>query len=133
MSELKFILASDVTMRAQRRRGRCYVATDTTPVKVRGENLAEVWWRGRQWAVTQYGVEALDGTYVIAAERLDEHLSSAHPYGWPQQVGNKIWVDVEDFITAWLVGMTLHGVRAKPELIRAAIERSPPPKNPRPR
>jgi hypothetical protein len=26
------------------------------PVRVRGEQLSEIWWRGRQWAVTQYGI-----------------------------------------------------------------------------
>jgi hypothetical protein len=52
------------------RRRRCYVAQDYTEVQVLGEGLAEVWWRGRQWAVTAYGLEALDGRYAIEASRL---------------------------------------------------------------
>jgi hypothetical protein len=38
------------------------VEMDTTSVACRGEALREIWWRGRQWAVTSYGIECLDGT-----------------------------------------------------------------------
>jgi hypothetical protein len=41
------------------------------PVKLCGEELHEIWWRGRPWAVTAYGVEALDGCYCIERGRLN--------------------------------------------------------------
>ncbi len=37
------------------------IAYDKTDVKLRGEPLDEVWWQGRQWAVTAHGLEARDG------------------------------------------------------------------------
>ena len=39
----------------------------------------------------------------------------------------KGWVDVEGFITAWLVAMTLHGVQPEPDLVKKAIARTPTP------
>jgi hypothetical protein len=49
-----------------------------------------VWWHGRQWAVTEYGIERLDGTYVIDAKRLTENIET---YGWPGHMRGKDWVD----------------------------------------
>ena len=40
---------------------------DNTPVPIRGDALPPLLWRGRQWAVTDYGIEALDGTYSLKA------------------------------------------------------------------
>jgi hypothetical protein len=97
-----------------------------TPVQVRGEPLHEIWWRGRQWVVTAYGVEALDGSYHFEAKRLAEELKDTHPYGWPAHMSGKTWVDLDDFATAWLVAFTLHGVRADAKDIHAAIARMAP-------
>ena len=36
-------------------------------VKVRGEALDPILWQGEQWAVTTYGLECRDGTYVVQA------------------------------------------------------------------
>jgi hypothetical protein len=30
---------------------------DEAEIKVSGEDLHEIWWQGRQWAVTAYGIE----------------------------------------------------------------------------
>lgn len=34
------------------------------------------WWRGRKWAVTEHGIERLDGGYAVAAGRLLEGTGS---------------------------------------------------------
>jgi hypothetical protein len=93
------------------------------PVAVRGEDLAPILWRGRQWAVTEYGIECLDGTYAIEAGRISEDLTR---HGWPQHMGEKTWIDIEDFITAWLVGLPLHGHHPDRATIFAAVARAHP-------
>jgi hypothetical protein len=97
------------------------IATDRTPVPVRGEALHPILWRGRQWAVTTFGIEALDGTYAISADRLAENVD--RDWGWPAHLAAKNWTDREDFCTAWLVAIALHGARIKPALVRNAIDR----------
>ena len=103
---------------------------DVTPVARRGTPLHAIWWRGRQWAVTNYGVEALDGTYAIEARRLTEGLGAIAPRVWLcEQVACEEWVDVDDLATAWLVAMTLHGIRSgAARTIRGAIARLPLPR-----
>ena len=91
-------------------------------VTVCGEALDATWWTGRQWAVTAYGIEALDGTYAIERKRLFENLSV---HSWLEQMSDKAWVDTDDFATAWLVAIALHGERG--EALRTAIRRSPVP------
>lgn len=49
-----------------------HIPQGTAVIRVRGEALHPVLWRGKQWAVTEYGVEALDGTYAIEKARLGE-------------------------------------------------------------
>lgn len=99
--------AMDMALNSRRApRGDAPVALDRTPVPVRGETLSAVWWRGRQWAVTEHGIEALDGTYAIGAETLTLDLSA---HSWPQHMAEKRWVDNEEFATAWLVALALHG------------------------
>ena len=105
---------------------------DVTPVHGRGTALHPIWWRGRQWAVTTYGVEALDGTYAIEAKRLTEGLGAIAPRMWLcEQVAREEWADVDDLATAWLVAMTLHGIRTgAARTIRGAIARLPLPRVP---
>lgn len=83
-------------------------------VPVRGEPLHPVLWRGAQWAVTDYGLETLDGTYAIDVERLlgDEYLI--------RHMGRKLWVDVDDFTTAFCVAVTLH---ARPDIRKTLARR----------
>lgn len=96
------------------KRGNQPIEQDKTPVKCLGESLDVIWWRGRQWAVTAYGIEALDGRYAIAADQIGQT-------DWPQHVTSKEWVDIEDFLTAWLVGIALHGVRLDLALVHQAL------------
>jgi hypothetical protein len=72
-------------------------------------DLDEIWWRGSQWAVTAYGIEALDGRYPIAVD----YLLSTAPY-WPQHMAEKSWVDTDDFRTAFCVALVLHGLTSFP-------------------
>jgi hypothetical protein len=70
----------------------------TNEVKVRGEALSEpILWIGEQWAVTDYGIECRDGTYVIEKNRLWEDEES---YGWRRHMAAKDWVILHDFIQA---------------------------------
>lgn len=105
-------------------RGNAPVVSDTLPVKCRGEDLHPVWWQGRQWSVTAYGIEARDGTYTIAADRLDEGADEHADLGWPAHICEKDWVDTEDFCTAWLVALAMHGTTLKPGTIRAVLGRA---------
>lgn len=82
------------------------IETDTTPVRVTGDEPHKILWRGRQWAVTEYGLEALDGSYPIAAGRLEEEFSE---WSWLMQMGEKTWIDMPDFTTAFMVAIVLHG------------------------
>lgn len=48
-----------------------------------GHELTEpVHWRGRQWAVTGYGIEALDGMYHVSATAI-----------WPGPDGTLPWLE----------------------------------------
>lgn len=82
------------------------IAIDRNPVVIRGEAPTEIWWRGKQWAVTEAGIEALDGTYFIDKARLLEDWKN---WPWLRQLSDKNWVDSDDFATAFMVGLVLHG------------------------
>ncbi|MBN6824119.1 hypothetical protein JRF84_31630 [Methylobacterium organophilum] len=74
--------------------------------KTSGPLGGEPWWVGRQWAVTSYGIEALDGSYPIEASRFAEDLPQ---WSWIRQLGEKEWCDLADFVTAYMVAIALHG------------------------
>lgn len=102
-------------------RGGAPIEYDSTPVRLRGEPLARIFWRGRQWAVTEFGIECLDGCYCIEKARLAEQIDV---WGLPAHVTEKIWVDADDFMTAWLVALALHGVRTSKSAVRSALGRA---------
>jgi hypothetical protein len=56
----------------------------SNPVEGCGEELSEVWWQGRQWAVTAYGIECRDGLYYIEKSRLLENQG----YSWPRHMAD---------------------------------------------
>jgi hypothetical protein len=67
-------------------------------VKCRGDRLSEpIYWTGKQWAVTAFGLERRDGTYAIAKDRLWEGEGR---HGWYAQMGGKVWCDHADFAQA---------------------------------
>jgi hypothetical protein len=117
-------LKLDLAPRPRRTIRQIAIAEDK--VKVRGQALSAIWWRGRQWAVTAYGIECLDGTYVIERERLLEL-----PHGsWPEHMAGKIWVDIDEFATAWLIALLLHGYKTKRKDLLDAFGRLPPRRRP---
>jgi len=87
------------------------IVAHENPVSLRGERLNEIWWQGRQWAVTSHGIEARDGTYEIAKDRLREEHAREHPYSWIAHLSGKSWIDLDDFATAYFVAVAMHGQR----------------------
>ncbi len=70
----------------------------TEAIEVRGEPLREpIYWTGRQWAVTAFGIEARNGVYPIPKRRLWDEEGD---FGWVQQLAAKPWIDLEDFAEA---------------------------------
>lgn len=70
----------------------------TIDVRVTGEALHEpIYWQGRQWAVTSFGIEARDGKYPIAGSRVWEDNGG---HGWIEHMEEKEWVDLSDFTEA---------------------------------
>jgi hypothetical protein len=79
----------------------------------RGEELSKpIHWQGRQWAVTAYGIECLDGNYPIEADRLWEEDDS---YSWVQHMAGKEWVDLPDFAEALRIARRRDAMRKKPK------------------
>ena len=105
------------------------IAIDTTPVRNRGEELHETIWQGRQWAVTEYGIEARDGIYHLPAERLSEtrQYQDHELPDWPLHMAEKTWVDIHDFCTAFLVALACYPEFAKfnGTQIREGVRRPP--------
>ncbi len=85
-------------------------------VPLYGEPLDEIWWIGRQWAVTSYGLEKRDGKYFVEKSRLVENLREG--WSWIGQIGCKSWADIEDVATAFYVAVAMHGFSLTPENTR---------------
>lgn len=61
-----------------------------------------VYWSGRQWAVTAYGIESVgEFEYFIEAERLNEN-------DWFDHMAGKTWVDLPDFAAALYIARYVH-------------------------
>lgn len=93
------------------------ISIDDHPVKVQGEALKQIWWQGKQWAVTEYGIECRDGTYAIPSNELTYDLDSGTNHGWIEQMLNKGWADMNDFRTAYFVALSMHGHQLPKEKI----------------
>lgn len=78
---------------------------DAPDVRVIGDDLHPIIWSGVQWAVTEYGIEARDGRYLIEAHRLRE---SEPDHSWAKHLDEKDWVDIKDFRLAFAVACTVH-------------------------
>jgi hypothetical protein len=62
----------------------------------------------KQWKVTRDGLEARDGTYFIAADRLHRLRMGTDLYSSPIHMAEKNWVDVPDFLDAYQAAMLRH-------------------------
>lgn len=82
------------------------IETDRTPITVRGDAPGAMFWRGKQWAVTEHGIECLDGTYFIEKSRLLEGLGR---HSWLDQMAEKTWVNIDEFCTCWMIAVLFHG------------------------
>ncbi len=65
-----------------------------------------VYWRGRQWAVTDFGIERIGGGQSVPTDRLFEDISV---YSWIRRMGDRPDVDLDEFATAFMVALACHG------------------------
>lgn len=71
-------------------------------------------WKGRQWAVTEYGLETLGEPYNYEiekgrlGERADRGLNGEDVPSWLVHMMEKDWLDVDDFFTAYLVAVGVY-------------------------
>lgn len=81
-----------------------------TEVRNVADELAPILWQGRQWAVTEAGIHQRDGTYLIKKGQLGETRPDV-TINLLAHMGEKEWLDREDFATAFFVALTLHGTK----------------------
>jgi hypothetical protein len=106
--------------KSYKQRGDKPIEIDRTVVQGLGQAPLEIWWRGAQWAVTAFGIECLDGQYHIPKERLLEGIGGDH--AWPEHMSEKTWNDNDEFATAWLVAIVMHGYGG--QITRAQIKQA---------
>lgn len=74
----------------------------------------KVFWQGRQWCVTDYGIETIKrDRYYIEAERLGDLTDGRDRDVRPgaermRHTGGKTWVDIEDLAAAFAVALQVH-------------------------
>lgn len=66
---------------------------------------------GLQWAVTDYGIEQVDGPYHIPMRDLGMDVGEG---GWVGHMAEKTWVDIEDFRRALDIALKVHHHRTTP-------------------
>ena len=92
-----------------------------------------VYWQGRQWAVTGFGIETVDEPYHYfwEKERLGSLQNDGLCFQFPMHILEKTWLDVQDMLAAWDQVMIYHAKHFtvippgwKDELDRAVRARS---------
>ncbi|APT32819.1 MULTISPECIES: hypothetical protein [Methylobacterium] len=78
---------------------------------------APVHWQGRQWAVTGYGIEALDGMYHVPFSEIPE--AEAGPPDWLENLWHRYGTDRDDLAAALRVARSIR-FAAKPAASRSA-------------
>ncbi|MBJ2153986.1 hypothetical protein [Paracoccus sp. IB05] len=69
------------------------------------DDLSRIMYKGRQWAVTKYGIERCDGKhYAIPKGQLRMHRGKS----WIEHMAGKYWVDMPDFTAALGVAFLFH-------------------------
>ncbi|MBP0447697.1 hypothetical protein J8J14_23365 [Roseomonas sp. SSH11] len=64
--------------------------------------------RFKQWDVTDYGLEALDGTCAIPAGSVSRLRQGTDLYSLPIHMAEKNWVDLPDFLSAFQIALLRH-------------------------
>lgn len=70
-----------------------------------------VYYIGKQWAVTAYGIEHIRSHerdtpyYSIAADQLGQEMGVG---GWQEHMASKQWVDAADFAHAFEIAKKVH-------------------------
>ncbi|MEE7448990.1 hypothetical protein MRF4_14955 [Methylobacterium radiotolerans] len=83
-----------------------------------GHDLTDpVHWQGRQWAVTGYGIEALDGMYHVPFAEIPD--AEAERPDWLADLWNRYGTDRDDLAAALRVARSKLR-EAKPSLARPA-------------
>lgn len=79
---------------------------DTAPeYPVLTDDLSPIMWKGRQWAVTEHGIERCDGKhYAIHKGQLRMHRGKS----WMGHMEGKGWVDLHDFANALGMAFLFH-------------------------
>ena len=125
--KIRVISYAEMTLKLPPERRVSSIAIADNEVPLHGEGLSEIWWRGKQWAATQYGIECLDGTYTIEKASLLKGNPDIQAM-LPNHMSEKEWVDIDEFTTAWMIGLLLHGHGGKiaPDLLLKIFRRLPP-------
>jgi len=92
-----------------------------------------IFWQGKQWRVTDRGVDEVTNNqpYWIEVESLAQGIAAdergQYPESWPSLMATKPWVDLDEFITAFLIACVGHGVHIEAigEIIADAKRRRP--------
>lgn len=77
----------------------------------------KVYWAGRQWCVTDFGLETVTpDRYYVEAERLGVLTDGRGPpmAETYRHICRKTWVDIEDLAAAFAVALQIHAGRYRP-------------------
>lgn len=102
--------ADGMTMDERRKWPRRGTVDNAPDHPARRSDLGRVIWKGRQWAVTEHGLERHDGpAYAIAADALG---TPGENWSWPDHMAMKEWIDWPDFVAAYAVAVLVHRLAA---------------------
>ena len=91
-----------------------------------------VFWSGRQWAVTSYGLEVVGKPYHYCIPKAELCLLAFDNSGllqWPEHMFRKRWCDTYDFGRAFCEAVTVHALEKRlpsdwNSLLLTSIEKS---------
>jgi hypothetical protein len=85
----------------------------------------KVLWRGSQWIVTPNAIVCpSEGNYSLHKSRAAALWYPSSQYlGWPCHLGEKRWVDLEDFEAAYRFAIKAWGIDVPEELIVKSFKR----------
>ncbi|WP_292505003.1 hypothetical protein [Methylobacterium sp.] len=73
-----------------------------------------VHWQGRQWAVTEFGIEALDGMYHVPSSEIWD--DNGRPPGWLNSLHRRYGTDRDDLNAAVKVARSIWSRPCAPPL-----------------